>query len=111
MRITYRVWLVGGIPIAIAAAIAVTSWFLLKEAERAREGAVLAGSVYRNLLVAMATRDDYLQALPRDRAEHAVRLAERAEGARAALAALEGGAGAPPHRWAAVAARDAVGRY
>jgi signal transduction histidine kinase len=111
MRITYRVWLVGGIPIAIAAAIAVTSWFLLKEAERAREGAVLAGSVYRNLLVAMATRDDYLQALPGDRAEHAVRFAEMAEQARADLAALERVAGDPTHRWAAVAARDAVGRY
>lgn len=36
MRISYKVWLVGGIPIAIAAAIAVVSWLLLKEAERAR---------------------------------------------------------------------------
>ncbi len=28
MRISYKVWLVGGIPIAIAAAIAIVAWFL-----------------------------------------------------------------------------------
>src|SRR5215207_2196884 len=111
MRITYRVWLVGGIPIAIAAAIAVVSWFLLKEAERAREGAVLAGTVYRNLLVATAARDDYLQGLPGDRAEHAVRFAEMVEQARADLAALDKVAGDPSHGQAAVAARDALARY
>lgn len=37
MRISYKVWLVGGIPIAIAiaAAIPVVFWLLLKAAERA----------------------------------------------------------------------------
>ncbi|MEA2935480.1 MAG: hypothetical protein QOD74_2126, partial [Variibacter sp.] len=35
MRISYKVWLVGGIPIFIAAAVAVLAWMLLKEAERA----------------------------------------------------------------------------
>jgi signal transduction histidine kinase len=111
MRITYRVSLVGGIPIAIAAAIAVASWFLLKEAERARDGAVLAGTIYRDLLVAFAARDDYLQGLPGDRAEHAVRFAEMVERARTGLAALEKVAGDPSHGRAAVAARDALAHY
>lgn len=53
MRISYKVWLVGGIPIAIAAAIAVVSWLPLKEAERARDGVVLASTIYRNPLLAM----------------------------------------------------------
>ncbi len=111
MRISYKVWLVGGIPIAIAAAIAVVAWFLLKEAERARDGVVLAGTIYRNLLVAMTARDDYVQALPGDRAEHAVRFAALAEQARADLAALDKVAGEPSHAPAAVAARDALARY
>ncbi len=50
MRIRYKVALVGGIPITIAAAIAVIAWLLLSAAERTRNGAVLAGAVYRDLL-------------------------------------------------------------
>ena len=52
MRITYKVFLVGGIPITIAAAIALAAFVLLNEADRARTGAVLAGTIYRNLLSA-----------------------------------------------------------
>ena len=111
MRISYKVWLVGGIPIAIAAGIAIVAWFLLKEAERARDGAVLAGTVYRNLLVSMAARDDYMQGLPGDRAEHSVRFAEMAERARADLAQLEKVARDPSHRDDAKTARDALTRY
>ena len=61
MRITYRVFLVGGIPITIAAAIALAAFVLLNEADRARSGAVLAGTIYRNLLSARSARDDFLQ--------------------------------------------------
>ena len=64
MRIRSKVGLVGGIPIAIGAAIAVVAWFLLAEAERARGGAVLAGGVYRDLLSVMRARDDYVGATP-----------------------------------------------
>src|SRR4051794_36208954 len=111
MRISYKVWLVGGIPIAIAAAIAVVALLLLNEADRARNGAVLAGSVYRNLLVARAARDDYVQALPGDRAEHAVRFAELAEQARVDLLTLEKVARDPAHRAATTSAGDALARY
>jgi len=75
MRITYRVFLVGGIPIAIAAAIAAVAWILLNEAERARSGAVLAGATYRNLLVAMTARDEYVNASPANRTQDAERFA------------------------------------
>ena len=61
MRITYKVFLVGGIPITIAAAIALAAFVLLNEADRARSGAVLAGTIYRNLLSARASRDDFLE--------------------------------------------------
>jgi signal transduction histidine kinase len=111
MRISYRVWLVGGIPIAIAAAIAVVAWFLLTEAERTRDGAVLAGTIYRNLLVAMTERDDYVQALPGDRAEHAVRFGSLAEQTRTDLAALGAVARQPAHRHATADARETLGRY
>lgn len=111
MRISYRIWLVGGIPIAIAAAIAVVAWLLLKEAERARDGAVLAGTIYRNLLVAMTARDDYVQALPGDRAEHAVRFSALAEQTSGHLATLARLARDARHRAAAAAATEALGRY
>jgi hypothetical protein len=111
MRISYRIWLVGGIPIAIAAAIAVVAWLLLKEAERARDGAVLAGTIYRNLMVAMTARDDYVQALPGDRAEHAVRFSALAEQTNGNLATLAGLARDPRHRAAITAATAALGRY
>src|SRR5215207_4429383 len=61
MRITYRIFLVGGIPITIAAAIALAALVLLNEADRARSGAVLAGTIYRNLLSARSARDDFLE--------------------------------------------------
>ena len=50
LRIASKVFLVGGIPIAIAAVIATAAWFLLREADITRSGAVLAGSIYRDLL-------------------------------------------------------------
>lgn len=111
MRIAYKIWLVGGIPIAIAAAIAVVSWLLLKEAERARDGAVLAGTIYRNLALAMTARDDYVQALPGDRAEHAVRFGALAEQTGSSLKGLIALARDEMHRQAATQASDALSRY
>lgn len=111
MRISYKVWLVGGIPIAIAAAIAVVAWLLLKEAERARDGVVLAGTIYRNLLVAMTARDDYVQSLPGDRAEHAVRFGSLAEQARTDLSALTNVTRDDRHRAASAGARDSLSVY
>ena len=111
MRISYRIWLVGGIPIAVAAAIAVVSWLALKEAERARDGAERAGVIYRDLVVAMTARDNYVQALPGGRAEHAVRFGALAEQVRMQLATLISTARAAALRGEARAARDALARY
>jgi signal transduction histidine kinase len=111
MRITYRVFLVGGIPIAIAAAIAAVAWILLNEAERARDGAVLAGATYRNLLVAMTARDEYVNASPANREQNAERFNEFAADARENLQELADVARAPALRDAASAAADALTRY
>ena len=111
MRITYRVFLVGGIPIAIAAAIAAVAWILLNEAERARSGAVLAGATYRNLLVAMTARDEYVNAITDEREEDAQRFKSFALDARWNLEALADVARAPALRSAATAARDGLTRY
>ena len=70
MRITYKVFLVGGIPITIAAAIALAAFVLLNAADRARSGAVLAGTIYRNLLSARAARDDFLETTGGERTSH-----------------------------------------
>ncbi|WP_298953641.1 HAMP domain-containing sensor histidine kinase [uncultured Methylobacterium sp.] len=75
MRVGHRILLVGGLPIAIAALIALAGWLLLAEAERARAGAVLAGTIYRTLTVATTVRDEYLGARPEERADHAERFA------------------------------------
>mgnify|MGYP000020599064 CR=1 FL=1 len=111
MRITYRVFLVGGIPIAIAAAIAAVAWILLNEAERARSGAVLAGATYRNLLVAMTARDEYVNAPPADRDFNAERFGEFAAEARTNLEELAVVARAPALREAATGAGAALTRY
>ncbi|HEY0442078.1 MAG TPA: HAMP domain-containing histidine kinase, partial [Xanthobacteraceae bacterium] len=111
MRISYRVWLVGGVPIAIAAAIALIAFLLLKEAERAREGAVLGGSIYRNLTVALTARDDYVQALPGDRAEHSVQFGSLAEQTRSDLNALNKVARHESHRAAAESLHETLARY
>ncbi|GGK37831.1 sensor histidine kinase [Salinarimonas ramus] len=88
MRITSKIALVGGIPIAIAAAIAVAAWLLLAEAERARDGAALAVSAHRGLADLTRASDDFVQALPTQRIEHAIRFSVLADGAQATLGAL-----------------------
>lgn len=88
MRITSKIALVGGIPIAVAAVIAVAAWMLLGEAERARSGAALAGATYREIADLTRASDDYVRALPTQRVEHSVRFAVLADGADATLTAL-----------------------
>ncbi|WP_211099103.1 hypothetical protein [Azospirillum brasilense] len=44
----------GGIPVVIAALIAVSAWILLERSGRSREAAVLAGTVYREMIAATA---------------------------------------------------------
>ncbi len=111
MRIRWRVFLVGAIPISIAAVIAVLSWFLLNEAERARSGAVLAGTIYRDLLVAMSARDRYVTARPAERPQFAMRFNESAEEARGSLVTLQKLAQNNKQREAITLAADEFGRY
>src|SRR3954468_3199577 len=111
MRIRNKVALVGGIPIVIAAAIAVVAWFLLSEAERARSGAVLAGAVYRDLTTVMRARDDYLSALPAERGRQALRFSDAARTARNRLNALLEMAPDAKQRHATERSRDSLGHY
>lgn len=98
MRISSKVALVGGIPIVIAAAIAVAAWLLLVEAERARAGAALAGASYRDLASLARSREDYASALPQERERHAFRFQVLADSAQAQLSALAAAPGSGPHR-------------
>jgi len=111
MRIRSKVALVGGIPIAIGAAIAVVAWFLLAEAERARGGAVLAGAVYRDLLTVMRARDDYVGALPAARERFAVAFSAISDSARAQLDGLTQFAHEPGPKRATEQVQEALTRF
>ena len=88
LRIASKIVLVGAIPIAIGAFIAATAWILLREAEQARSGALLAGSIYRDLLLATAERDRFVIAPPVERTPAASRFFALAARARSQMAAL-----------------------
>ncbi|TNC12030.1 HAMP domain-containing histidine kinase [Methylobacterium terricola] len=75
MRVGHKIFLVGGLPITIAALIALAGWLLLAQAERARDGAVLAGAIYRTLTLSTTVRDEFLAARPAERTDHAERFA------------------------------------
>jgi len=111
MRISYRVFLVGGIPITIAAAIALAAFVLLNEADRARSGAVLAGTIYRNLLSARAARDDFLETSRGARTGYYELFLTYAEQARFDLIRLANVVRDPGHVSAAKEASDALQRY
>ncbi len=104
-------FLVGAIPIAIAAVIAVASWFLLREADRARAGAVLAGGVYRDLLVATAERDRFSMTRPADRGPSVQRFFQLTDRAGADLKALAATTRSPDQSAAVERAADNLVRY
>ena len=89
MRIGSKIFVVGGIPIVIAAGIALAAIILSHEADRARSGAVLAGTAYRNLLAAVTDRNDYIAAAVPDRDRFRNAFAADTAHARADLASLQ----------------------
>jgi signal transduction histidine kinase len=111
MRIRYKVALVGGIPITIAAGIAVIAWLLLSAAERTRNGAVLAGTVYRDLIVVMTERDDYIRTSPGERSLHASNLTQLAATSLDRLGDLAALSAGDAHRKAAAETQQAVKDY
>jgi signal transduction histidine kinase len=103
--------LVGGIPITIAAGIAVIAWLLLSAAERTRNGAVLASTVYRDLIVVMTERDDYIRTSPGERSLHASNLTQLAATSLDRLEDLSALSSGEAHRRAASETQQAVKDY
>lgn len=58
--IAHRVFAVGAIPTLVAAAIALGAWILLREAERARAGAVIATETAQTLAAMNRARADFV---------------------------------------------------
>lgn len=84
-----RIFAVGGMPVLVAAAIAVVAWFLLRQADHAHSSAVTAGVIYRELVEASSARADYLHAAGTRRAAAANRFDAHTDEARRQLDALE----------------------
>lgn len=108
MRIGPKIFLVGAIPIAIAAIIALAAWMLLGQADRARQGALLAGTFYRNLSLAVAARDDYVRSRPEERIKHLSQFASFAQQAQNDMNALITFAGDRAQQSAIDEGRDAL---
>ena len=111
MRIRSRIAVVGGVPVVVAAVIAVAGGLLLARSERVYESAVLAGSVYRDVLAATAARIDYLQVAPADRASRANRFETMSDSAAAELRQLGKTGSADPHRAEVERATAVLARY
>ncbi len=95
----------------IAAAIAAIAFLLLGEAGRTREGAVVAGAVYRDLLGAMTERDTYIRALPAERSNYVLRFTEATTSALQRLDSLTGLSRDPAHREMIATTRAALSGY
>lgn len=110
MRLSHSIFLVGAIPIVAAAAIAVAALILLNQADRARSGANLAASIYRNALAASAARDEYLSVQPDERETSARVFADATRDVAADLAVLGAFVSDGAHRQAVEDAESALGR-
>lgn len=111
MRVGSKIALVGGVPIVIAAAIAVAGWLLLAQEERARAGAVLAGRVFHDLSVARMVRDDYIAARAPERSAHAERFAGLTAEAGSGLDALKSYTRTGEQAARIASAQEALSRY
>ncbi|MBY3757509.1 hybrid sensor histidine kinase/response regulator [Azospirillum formosense] len=87
-NIAQRIAAVGGMPVLVAAAIAIVAWFLLQQSDRANGSVVTAGTIYRELLGAEAARSDYLNTAASRRGAQAIRFDTHTGEARRQLDAL-----------------------
>ena len=108
--IVRKIAIVSGMPVMIGAAITVVAWFLLQQADRTREAAVIAGTMYRELMAAEAVRADYLHATPAKRPPHGEEFNRRTDEAGRHLVALQSLAEGE-NLTAAAAARHRLDRY
>ncbi len=111
MRIRYKVALVGIIPITVAAAIALIAWLLLDQAERARNGAALAGAAFRDLVEVVNAKESYIRGHPAERERQAERFDGAAGRARTLLGELGGHFGTDTQRSAGEDARRTLSEF
>lgn len=111
MRIRYKVALVGIIPITVAAAIALIAWVLLDRAERARSGAALAGTVYRDLVEVVTAKESYIRGQPVERERQARRFEAATGRARSQLGELDAFSDTDAQRRAAADALASLDGY
>ncbi len=111
MRIRSRIAVVGGVPVAVAAVIAIAGGLLLGRGERVYEAAVLAGSVHRDVLAATAARIDYLQVAPAERSGRAARFVALSDAAGAELRRLDKVGSTSAHRQEVERATMVLERY
>ena len=67
LSITRRVFLVGAMPIVLAVMLGVAAIVLFYQADQARRGALAVSTVFRNVVLAMSARDDFIAAAPATR--------------------------------------------
>ncbi|WP_146208802.1 hybrid sensor histidine kinase/response regulator [Azospirillum sp. TSO22-1] len=87
--IVRKIAIVSGMPVMIGAVITVVAWFLLQQADRTRDAAVIAGTVYRELMAAEAVRADYLHAASAKRPPYGEAFNHRTGAADRQLVALQ----------------------
>jgi signal transduction histidine kinase len=108
MRISHKVFLVGGIPIAIAAAIAVAAMMLMGESDRARSAAMLASDIHRSVV---AARDASVAAQGSDRTRFQDLARSHSEEAKADLQRLAGMVRDAAQATAIEATQETLGRF
>ncbi|KQT55168.1 MULTISPECIES: sensor histidine kinase [unclassified Aureimonas] len=111
LRIRHSILLVGAIPIAIATALAIASFGLLKGADDAHDGALRVATIYRQIVSAMSARDAYLASGSAARARYFAAFDASLSSADEGLEALQGRSFGADNDGAIDSIRENAGRY
>ncbi|RIY02445.1 sensor histidine kinase [Aureimonas flava] len=109
--IAQRVFLVGAIPIALIALVGFLSVLLLDRADLARDGALEASNIYRQVVSGMSAQDAFVSGARSARERQAAAFSASVTGASAGLRALEGRTSDPVQASSIVQTRATLQRY